>query len=266
MSGFYGNAYAGTGGLQIDKRYENRKQMDANASSDGVFVNRYVLVDYDNNSTSYKENYDADAAVYAFGDRRFRGYDSTVWQKVYDNGYKYVAVGDLNGLMPVISLKIDAPSEQPQKPYFDNTGTNISYNLHLQPNWGIRIAEKKSTDNHLSDVDGLAISFNADAFDPRTAPISIYKSSNSYYLWGKTASTANKITPVKNTIYRVYDGKNATMYTLKYLEDSLAIFVYLCPLHFHIWMRGFFFSPLDVHLTFFSGLLNFKVSLITFVQ
>ena len=46
--GFYGNMSSVTkASFQFDKIYPNRHEMDLNASNDGVFVGRYVLVDYD---------------------------------------------------------------------------------------------------------------------------------------------------------------------------------------------------------------------------
>ena len=50
--GFYGNiTNVNKSTFQFDKTYPNRTDMDASAASDGVFVGRYVLVDYDEGST-----------------------------------------------------------------------------------------------------------------------------------------------------------------------------------------------------------------------
>lgn len=46
--GFYGNiSSANRSSFQFDKIYKNRHAMDLNAATDGVFIGRYVLVDYD---------------------------------------------------------------------------------------------------------------------------------------------------------------------------------------------------------------------------
>ena len=50
--GFYGNiTNVNKSTFQFDKTYSNRAEMDENAASDGIFVGRYVLVDYDQGST-----------------------------------------------------------------------------------------------------------------------------------------------------------------------------------------------------------------------
>jgi hypothetical protein len=49
--GFYGNiTNTNKSSLQFDKTYANRAEMDENCDHDGVFVGRYVLVDYDKRS------------------------------------------------------------------------------------------------------------------------------------------------------------------------------------------------------------------------
>ena len=46
--GFYGNiTNINKSTFQFDKRYSNRYEMDQSAATDGVFIGRYVLVDYD---------------------------------------------------------------------------------------------------------------------------------------------------------------------------------------------------------------------------
>ena len=47
--GFYGNiTNTSRTQFQFDKTYPNRKVMDTFAKSDGIYVGRYVLVEYDN--------------------------------------------------------------------------------------------------------------------------------------------------------------------------------------------------------------------------
>lgn len=54
--GFYGNLSAiSKSAFYFDKIYANRKEMDDNCESDGVYIGRYVLVDYDKDS-QYSEN------------------------------------------------------------------------------------------------------------------------------------------------------------------------------------------------------------------
>jgi len=235
--GFYGNiTNTSRTQFQFDKTYPNRKVMDTFAKSDGIYVGRYVLVEYDNQlaadwctmayqktingivcffsapmdasgnpqvdtkyrfgvgdiitgkyirvpgvftdvngekriynldepgkesdlvyhidgkldesnnvkvtlisdlaNSPYNENYNIDIKSYGPG----RGYDSTVWQKVYANGdEKYVMIAELNSVVPTFGISADAPSLSPVAPHFDADSTNVFYRVHWQPNWGFRI-------------------------------------------------------------------------------------------------------------------------------
>lgn len=230
--GFYGNiTNTSRTQFQFDKTYSNRRQMDNAASTDGIYIGRYVLVEYDqtlaadwcttafmktdnsvlkfytsanlsestrilfgvgnvvkdkyirvpatyndvngglivhnfdepaiqsdtlyringkldaNNNVSvtkisevadspYNENYQIDIKTYGPG----RGYDSTVWQKVYaDQNEKYVMIAELNTVVPTFDVSADAPTLSPLLPHFDVDSTNIYYKLHWQPAWGLRV-------------------------------------------------------------------------------------------------------------------------------
>lgn len=90
------------------------------------------LIAYDN----YVHNYNVDRSQYGVS----RGYDSTVWQKVYENSAaKYVMVAELNSVVPTFDLAADAPTMTPILPHFDTDSTNVYYKLHMQPQWGFRI-------------------------------------------------------------------------------------------------------------------------------
>lgn len=83
---------------------------------------------------NYVINYNIDAKKYG------RGYDSTVWQKVYVNGEEhYLMVAELNTIVPVFALQADAPTQSPVIPHFDTESSNLYYKLHYQPSWGMRI-------------------------------------------------------------------------------------------------------------------------------
>lgn len=93
-------------------------------------VNSYTS--YDN----YIHNYNVDRVQYGVS----RGYDSTVWQKVYENSSaKYVMVAELNSVVPTFDLAADSPTMTPILPHFDVDSTNVYYKLHMQPQWGFRI-------------------------------------------------------------------------------------------------------------------------------
>ena len=87
---------------------------------------------------SYIINYNIDRKKYP--NTIGRGWDSTVWQKVYDNGVeKYVMVAELNSVTPTFNLEADPPTSTPIIPHFDANSTNLFYTLHWQPTWGMRI-------------------------------------------------------------------------------------------------------------------------------
>lgn len=136
--------------------------------------------------TPYTSNYNIDTAAYGAG----RGYDSTVWQKVYHQGTeRYVMIAELNSVVPTFDLAVDAPTMTPITPHFDEYSTNVYYKLHWQPQWGLRVAEEtdmnKNSDSdtrwvsasydpatdiiHTTTRDDVraAINFNGPAFDPQ---------------------------------------------------------------------------------------------------
>lgn len=85
--------------------------------------------------SDYEKNYNIDTATYGSS----RGYDSTVWQKTFvEQQAKYVMIAELNSVVPTFNVTADAPTLTPIKPHFDSDSTNIYYNLHLQPQWGLR--------------------------------------------------------------------------------------------------------------------------------
>ena len=222
--GFYGNITNTTRTqFQFDKVYPNRYEMDKLGWADGVYIGRFVLVEYDDeyhldtftrvtmnngkaylngingvlitksmielndivyttsshltpdtglapkdcvfykctsaysagstepatfiaitqfNGTAYTDNYHIDLNTYGTG----RGYDSTVWQKVYTDGReKYVMVAELNSVVPTFAISTDAPTMNPVEPHFDLSSTDVYYKLHWQTPWGFRIG---SNDNY----------------------------------------------------------------------------------------------------------------------
>lgn len=89
-----------------------------------------------NAQQNFLVNFQTDVAIYGTS----RGYDSTVWQKVYSGGIeKYVMIAELNTVVPTFDVTADAPSLIPIMPHFDTDSTNVYYKLHWQPQWGFRI-------------------------------------------------------------------------------------------------------------------------------
>ena len=131
----------------------------------------------------YAGNYLVDKKIYGGGETfetpsSFRGYDSTVWQKTYNNDgtAQYVMIAELNSIVPTFNIKVDAPSEKPIAPHFDVNNTNVYYDLHLQPSWGFRVAKAADTDpsdeNYTYEGDTTssraAIYFNKKGFEEYT--------------------------------------------------------------------------------------------------
>lgn len=86
--------------------------------------------------STYMTNYVIDKKFY----RNNRGYDSTVWQKVYSNGTeKYIMIAELNTIVPTFDVEAERPTLIPSGPHYDPDSTNMFYKLHQQPQWGFRI-------------------------------------------------------------------------------------------------------------------------------
>ena len=89
----------------------------ANTGSPAIFE---YAVDSDSN---YVLNFNIDTSRYGAS----RGYDSTVWQKVFDNGQdKYVMIAELNTVVPTFDVVADAPTVEPITPHFDIDSTDAS--------------------------------------------------------------------------------------------------------------------------------------------
>lgn len=171
--GLYGNI-TNTNRTQFvfDKIFPNRATMDAGVASDGIFVGRFVLVDYDtaiseesenplSPSGDYKKNYAVDEQNYPT--EIGRGWDSTVWQKVSYNGkLKYTMVAELNSVVPSIDLKIDPPTINPVSPHFDGDMTNINYTVHVQPSWGFQVREAVDAKKSDTDITYLQTTYSVD--------------------------------------------------------------------------------------------------------
>lgn len=248
--GFYGNITS-TNKTQFtfDRIYPNRKTMDnalklyvtegdTSTPGDGVFIGRFVLVDYEDGKTGYfpifkkddsgifyadssfktimttalckandifqyqagstlefwqatgnsastiideetveyatfiqvtnskyEANYKVDTAPAPEGYGPGRGYDGTVWQKVFAEGKeKYVMVAELNSVVPTFKITADAPTMTPIEPHFDKQSNNVAYWLHWQPQWGMRVQEAKNVKdkdgNEIHDEDGNPIKYS----------------------------------------------------------------------------------------------------------
>lgn len=139
---------------------------------------------------SYAENYLADKNTYAPSDSAFSGYDSTVWQKIYEGDTpKYVMIAELNSVVPTFSMKVLPPTSTPVAPTFDGNNTNVFYSMYMSPNWGFRV--KPAATGEKSDVaqngTNLAIYYNKAGFNSATP--SKVENADSYIKLEATASS-----------------------------------------------------------------------------
>lgn len=253
--GFYGNiTNTARTQFQFDRIFSSRSVMVENQEADGVYMGRYVLVEYDSDvqldsllrvqigvdgylyynptgeisfttlltqavadekqivytyneetspsyafyiitskktigSTSpaqyrqvvesdsnYVVNYNLDMSTFGEG----RGYDSTVWQKVYIDGYeKYIMIAELNSVVPTFDIAADAPAMTPVVPHFDVNSTDVYYKLHQQAPWGFRIAESAQRDNRKTQSNDTTyypsdeqVSYEKNTYNPKTDTVS----------------------------------------------------------------------------------------------
>lgn len=89
------------------------------------------FVNYNIDSEAYTDQFDS------------RGYDATVWQKVYSEGNgKFVLIAHLNGgYIPSFELFADPPSQSPEAPYIDSKSTDALYRVHVPSHWGLKFKE-----------------------------------------------------------------------------------------------------------------------------
>lgn len=121
----------------------------------------YVLIqEREEQEDNYTQNFNQDKEYYGTS----RGYDGTVWQKTFVNGIEqYVMIAELNTVVPTFGVSSDAPSLLPINPHWGADSTNVYYELHWQPQWGLRV---KAADNSLLtpvlDPSGKMITDNGD--------------------------------------------------------------------------------------------------------
>lgn len=316
--GFYGNiTSASKTQFSFDRIYPNRQKMEENMAQDGIYMGRFVLIDYDqditkdqyrlfyyeNNKfymfaeaaartevkypgdvgmneiiratsdinkdntikdnakftfwkctggnsqgiaqfkkvadaeTNYTTNYQIDTEKYGEG----RGWDSTVWQKVYTQGIvKYVMIAELNAVIPTFDIVPDAPTLAPIAPHFDQRSNNVYYKLHYQPQWGMRVKSAEGIESDGAKVpsdekivwkkeiynaatDEEAIKY-FDGVDWVNAADGIYPTHDGAIYYNKAgfdpaiiaydSETDDKVaveaTGISGELYNVHNGKNPT--------------------------------------------------------
>ena len=182
------------------------------------------------NIPNYTVNYNIDTSIYGAG----RGYDSTVWQKVYMDGVeKYIMIAELNTVVPTFDVSADAPTLSPIIPHFDTKSTDIYYKLHWQPTWGMRVASASNdhpnsdettiwTREVYNDVTGITTPYYWDyikgewvewakGFTPAELPAAIYYNQIGFRPEFSTHSNEQDIvnvtpTGISGNMYNKHDG------------------------------------------------------------
>lgn len=111
-------------------------------------------------------NFDIDKIVY----NNKRGYDSTVWEKIYINDeYRYIKIAELNTYVPNFDLYVNPPTAVPKTPQISTVSDNINYRIDWQPSWGFRVksantmlAGKKISHDGVSQDENAFVSTGAD--------------------------------------------------------------------------------------------------------
>ena len=118
---------------------------------------------------SYINNYKIDETAYA-GRFDTRGYNATIWQKIYSGGTGYFSlVARLECTPPAIELYPDPPSLDPFVPYLDASSTDIAYRLHVPTHWGLQVKKIEEDEEDVYNKSDQVLtrngtSYNADIY------------------------------------------------------------------------------------------------------
>ena len=169
-----------------------------------------------NTDSAYVLNFNIDKAKY----NTSRGYDSTVWQKVYaNNEEKYVMVAELNTVVPTFDITVDAPTLAPINPHFDVSSTDVYYKLHMQPHWGFRIAAAANENESDEKVVWVKQQYNQQNDEMVSYYWDIDK--NDWLLVDKDG--INQIKDLNGAIYYNRAGFNPEIETKSIREDKISI-------------------------------------------
>ena len=145
---FYGNiSNAGRTELKFDKIYPNRKQMEAQFNSDNIFVGRYVLVEYDDNTFTRFVGYSFDSGtgwIYSDDTRQLPFLISKEYDATDSNSYPFI-IGDLVKIEENNQVEyyvcIDKNNDTPSKAIFsrvtDDSSNDYLLNYNIDKQWAI---------------------------------------------------------------------------------------------------------------------------------
>ena len=171
-----------------------------------------------NTDSAYVLNFNIDKAKY----NTSRGYDSTVWQKVYaNNEEKYVMVAELNTVVPTFDITVDAPTLAPINPHFDVSSTDVYYKLHMQPHWGFRVAAAKNENESDEKVTWIKQQYN----QQNDEMVSYYwdAKDEKWLLADKNEDGVIQAETLNGAIYYNKAGFDPAIETKSFKQDKIAI-------------------------------------------
>lgn len=179
-----------------------------------------LITDY-NIYTSYLSNFQIDAVEYG-ENFDYRGYDATVWEKVYSDGVgKFIQIARLNASIPNINIQDNKPEILPTGVTIDSNSTPEQYNIDVPSSWGFQLKEATNNDppseltytqyyyNSNTQQPAIKENVNADFYlnigDPQKPN---YKSPRLYKTYDGITENKVNITPT-GISGKKYDGQTA---------------------------------------------------------
>ena len=178
----------------------------------------------------YATNFNVDQKIYGG-----KGYDSTVWTKIYnkDGTPQYVMIAELNSVVPSFSITSIPPVGGPHAPYFSVEEANTYYNMHVASNWNMTLGEvnfntkafeEDFVDNSVNDIKFEDVSSNKKIFgndnnpSAKTAGIDTKRLKINLPIIG---NTMNEILNIYKGKDRTSEGANCLLGIHKFFTESL---------------------------------------------
>ena len=227
----------------FDKIYPNRTIMDDKCASDGVYIGRYVLIEYnccyenensdelvyfdrinaDSENSSIDERYQANvtADITKYKDT----FNATVWQKIYtnvkeDSPEKYILIAKLSGNLPTLGINAIPPKYiQNSEEYWTDPSINIAGGNEESYIFNIADVIKLDVDNNGSSLIDPAFLDPAERSEISPLPIgdenaSMFDSNNNYMRWNNYYDD----TPIEDV---TPDDQGRQFFDTKKLETKL---------------------------------------------
>lgn len=178
----------------------------------------------DSHYQDYFDNFELDKRTY--GDEfTHRGYDATVWQKVYgEDAGRFILIASLNSGTPTFEFIQDPPSTQPLSATIDPSSTEDVYKIHVPTHWGFQIKQ----------VEGVTDSETHQIYYPLSDQTDEYNNHLEIYmnLGGSADPTyhireCNIDNTTPNEILVTPTGKSGTLYNGEEQNDLLELSIHL---------------------------------------